>query len=186
MNWKQQPPSEFLQDALQDPCFYEYFVQGANGFITENVFRDFLYIVNALPIVFHSVKFSPIVEKYVNDIIDVSKPGNVITVEECPISVNVKVCLSKNTPIDIKRALVHLSLVKELDRDRDAQIILPLTKYACSWDNTESWSTKMRPISAWKCDISSTFCTCLHIIALWGGPVYHGSKPFSSDCTVSL
>jgi hypothetical protein len=137
MNWKQQPPSEFLQDALQDPCFYEYFVQGANGFITENVFRD-LHIVNALPVVFHSIKFSPIIEKYVNDIIDILKPGSIITVEEHPISVNVKVCLSENTPIDIKKALVHLSLVKELDKDGDAQIILPLTEYSCSWDNTET------------------------------------------------
>jgi hypothetical protein len=29
-------------------------------------------------------------------------------------------------------------LVKELDKDGAAQIILPLTEYSCSWENTET------------------------------------------------
>jgi len=36
-SWKCRPSEEFIADAIEDPCFWEYFVEGMPGFIDENL-----------------------------------------------------------------------------------------------------------------------------------------------------
>jgi hypothetical protein len=53
-DFEQRPPEEHMKDVYKDPCFYEYFVAGAECCLNASVNRD-LGLVNALPFVMHSL-----------------------------------------------------------------------------------------------------------------------------------
>jgi hypothetical protein len=55
--WDQKPPDEFIPNIMvSDPCFWEYFVAGTDGYLTDNLCKS-LKLVNATPIRYHSLSF---------------------------------------------------------------------------------------------------------------------------------
>jgi len=90
--WRQKPPCpQMTKHALEDPCFYEYFVNGADGTFSGTVNKD-LGLVNAAPYRYHSIslKTPAETETFLRDMEGV-EPGTVITLPDTPLSVNVLV-----------------------------------------------------------------------------------------------
>lgn len=127
--WMQEPiVPEHWEEAIGDPCFYEYFVVGADGFLTENIQRD-LRLVNAVAVQYDSIKFEQDDQAYLQARLDTAQPGDVIDMKNRPVSVNVVVQLDpKTTPKHVLTALKEFSLRKS---KRNAKsVILPI--YACT------------------------------------------------------
>lgn len=95
--WIQRPPEHLENQAFSDPCFYEYFVPGANGFITDNISKK-LGLVNAQHIKCHSLTMTTDEEQNsLNYQIQTSNPGDVITLQYQPLSVNVQLDINHFT-----------------------------------------------------------------------------------------
>ena len=83
-------PGEDAPDVFDDPCFYEYFVEGADGFITKKLNSD-LCLVNATPVQYHSLCIE---DK--DDLANIQAtllhaiPGDIITLSVPPVTVNVE------------------------------------------------------------------------------------------------
>jgi hypothetical protein len=83
-------PGEDAPDAFDDPCFYEYFVEGADGFITKNLNSE-LCLVNATPVRYHSLRIED-----PGDLANIqatllhASPGDIITLGVLPVAVNVE------------------------------------------------------------------------------------------------
>ena len=135
--WTQRPPVEFEAAALQDPCFYEYYVQDADGFLNENIMRD-LCLVNAIPIVYHSIKFDPDTERWLRPLIDSAAPGDIITSPVRPICINAKLVMPPNTPCHVMEALRSFSIVPSQGQSRTSSIVIPVTEFPCKWDRTST------------------------------------------------
>ena len=131
-DWTGQPESTCCAAALEDPCFYEYFVEGARGFITKNIMTS-LYIVNGTQIKYHSIKFDPETEEWLNLQIAASPPGSVITAPCSPIAINVEVFLHEDTPQPIVDALKEFSL--EEITDLNSKIIVPIVATGGDWND---------------------------------------------------
>ena len=55
--WDQKPSDEYISDIIDsDPCFWEYFVPGTDGYLTDNLCKP-LKLVNGTPIRYHSLSF---------------------------------------------------------------------------------------------------------------------------------
>ncbi|CAB9503076.1 Inherit from KOG: DNA helicase [Seminavis robusta] len=96
-NWEQKPPPAFQHEAMQDPCFWEYFVENADGFLNESIQRG-LMLVNALPIRYHSIKFDAENETLLRRMLDHSEPGEVIDMPARPLYIIVEVFPPGQTP----------------------------------------------------------------------------------------
>lgn len=129
--WCQKPDPDCVHDAMSDVCFYEYYVEGCDGFITENIFKD-LRVVNGLPVRFHSVKLRPQVEEVLEMQMHHAEPGTVLTLQEPPISINVEVFVDEETPEPIVNALKEFSI--EVVTKNNTNIIIPITPKSCRWD----------------------------------------------------
>jgi hypothetical protein len=83
-------PAEDSPGVFDDPCFYEYFVEGADGFITNKLNSD-LCLVNATPVQYHSLCIED-----QDDLANIkatllhASPGDVITLSVLPVTVNVE------------------------------------------------------------------------------------------------
>ena len=102
---------EFEAEAMEDMAFYEYYVAGADGFLSEAYDRD-LYLVNAVRIKYHSIKFDEPFETSVHEMIHHAKPGDVITVPFHPVAINVEVLIPEEVPANIIGSLKDFSLDK--------------------------------------------------------------------------
>ena len=81
---------ERLEVKAQDPCFYEYFVAGADIFLTTNINNN-LGLANGSPASLHSLTFAT--EDQLHEVetqMSNASPGDVITLDEPPLSVNIK------------------------------------------------------------------------------------------------
>ena len=130
-SWEQKPSGFHLSLAMEDPCFHEYFVAGADAFLTENIQKG-LGLVNARSVVFHSLKFDQLGEEYLKDCLRVSKPGDVITMPQAPLAVNVVLPLPSNLPSTTTSALKQLSLSPHAS----SHVVLPIYQYPCRFDST--------------------------------------------------
>lgn len=107
-------PSQ-LNQIYEDSALYEYFVQGADGFVTDQVQRE-LGVVNASSFRYHSVKFSSGESTYVSSKMSNALPGQVITVAEPPIVVVVEVTHdTKNAPKTTIAGLSDVCITKRKD-----------------------------------------------------------------------
>ena len=61
LGWKNKPNLVHEDDAEEDPVLWEYFVPGAEGYITTNIQTD-KKVVNGSPIIMHSVSLGSSVE----------------------------------------------------------------------------------------------------------------------------
>ena len=124
--WRNRPDPEFLSEALDDPCFYQYYVQGCRGYLTDKVCVA-LYLINGLEIKLHSMTFSDEHGPEMEQIILTAKPGYVYTLPQPPITVNVELLLPSHTPAHILDALAALSLEQlPVGAEGPWRIIVPL------------------------------------------------------------
>jgi hypothetical protein len=136
-DWKQAPEPQFRAEAMQDPCFYEYFVWDCDGFVTECVNRH-LHIVNALPFRYHSIKFDEETEKYLCEMLKTAAPGDVITMPQRPLCINIELYMPHNTPNSIKRALKRLSLHNPTSTAPPSNPVIPIMEQPCTWDSNQT------------------------------------------------
>ena len=88
--WEQKPHPGYLDEVMEDPCFYEWFVEGADGFITDRINKS-LRLVNGTRIRYHS--FVPASAEQTEDILAQmagSPPGSIIHLNEPPYAINVE------------------------------------------------------------------------------------------------
>ena len=134
-NWLSCPDPIHISAALQDPCFYELFVEGADAFVTENILRE-LYIVNGLPVKYHSLTFEPDIQEWLEEHLVNAVPGDVITLPKPPISVNIVVPISDTLPAHIVAAMHEFSLEKT--DSHNLQVVLPIYRGGTSWANSHT------------------------------------------------
>jgi len=100
--WAQQPSALYIDECIaNDPCFYEYYVRGAPCHVTQN-FNKYRQLLNGTSAVFHSLTM-PSDEQ--TQLIDYqcshSNPGEVITLQVPPTSVNIEIISSDAKKIDL-------------------------------------------------------------------------------------
>ena len=137
-SWKCPPNSTGLAEALEDPCLHEYFVAGADAFLTENIQRE-LGLVNALSTNFHSIKFDELGEAFLRECLLSARPGNIITMPRPPEVINMQVFPSPNMKQSTLKALRKLSIAPNRGQRKNPDcIILPIRPYACRADSERS------------------------------------------------
>jgi len=129
-SWEGRPDPVHMDEVYDDPCFYEYFVPGAEGFLTESYNRD-LKLVNAMPVKYRTIKFESNIEKYLAEELKRAKPGDVITVPGPPICINVEIEMPENVPNDIKAKLAEFSVDKK-------KVVVPIQTFSCKWDSAKT------------------------------------------------
>jgi energy-coupling factor transporter ATP-binding protein EcfA2 len=88
--WQQKPDDCHMGEVLKDPCFYEYFVEGAHGFLTDKVNKE-LGLVNAQSVIYHSLGFESDEQKADFETkLSVAQAGDVITLFSLPACINVR------------------------------------------------------------------------------------------------
>ena len=88
--WAGAPPNP-SPEVFKDPCFYEYFVEGADGFISSQICAD-LNLVNAIPVTYSSFTLETNEDhQFLETTLNNSLPGDIITLPNPPASINVKV-----------------------------------------------------------------------------------------------
>lgn len=138
--WKQPPNTDKKRTAaMKDPCFYEYFVAGADGFLTDNI-QKHMKLTNATAVKFHSLKFPKDVEQRLRLIIKHARPGDIITLEEPPAAVNVEIQIDPSaTDNAVRRAYGEFSLdnSRDLSSGRESQTyLIPIYEYSCQPSST--------------------------------------------------
>ncbi len=134
--WKQKPRTSQDEDlAKQDPCFYEYFVQGADGFLTDNIQKS-LKLTNATPIKFHSLKLEKATEARIKRLLAIANPGDVITLSEEPLSVNVEITMNNaTTDGETRKALAACTILRRTSftprQPNHTTYVLPIYPYTC-------------------------------------------------------
>jgi hypothetical protein len=115
---------ERLQMIESDPCFWQYFVAGADAFLTSNVNTN-LGLANGTQVQLHSLTLSS--EEQICEVeaqIKRSLPGSIITLDVAPISVNMK--LDTNLDSTSKRRAQKLVLSR-ISMEED-YIVIPIRK----------------------------------------------------------
>ena len=119
-------PQEQLDVQNSDPCFWQYFVAGADAFLTNNLNTN-LGLANGTPVKLHSLTFSSQdqLDAVLSDIAS-SHPGDVITLDEPPLAVNLLLPStfdSKTTPS--RRRTAQLNILKRHSLSKN-DIVIPL------------------------------------------------------------
>ena len=135
--WEQQPPDAFVNQAMDDPIFWEHFVINACGFLNESIQKEL-----RLPIRYHALKFEKEFAPLLDHMVATTPPGEVIDMPIAPENVIVEVFVPDHTDIEILDALHELSLEKPkrnrhgFIRSHSNRVLLPLRQFSCSWDTT--------------------------------------------------
>ena len=109
-------PTEVEETIQSEACFWEYFISNARGYITQNMNQN--GIVNGTPVTCHSLTFKTTQQQQqVLGLVQQATPGQVITLNEPPLSVNV--ILNKKTNENLSTAWKYGSL----DRSKTTFII---------------------------------------------------------------
>ena len=121
--WEQKPRPEHLEDVIQDPCFYEWFVEGADGFITDRLNKS-VRLVNGTRIRYHSIVPASDAQRTSIAAQQAAKPpGSVIHLDEPPLAVNV-VLVDENEGQNVtRRSKRHW---KQVTLDNKGGIVIPI------------------------------------------------------------
>ena len=145
-SWKGRPSSvENMARAKQNPCFWEVFVPGAGGYITFNI-NIAKKLANGVFIEYDSLSFiNNMVEDDLRVQLEKAKPGEVITLQERPDYVNVKLYADTEQDTQNTRAknalkrkqwkAIYGSMVND-NMDTVVVPISPATGFAMNWKNT--------------------------------------------------
>ena len=84
-------PEDISGAVYEDPCFYEYFVSGAAGFITDRICAE-TNLVNGIPCTYDSfVLENQYDQDLVAHMLSHGSPGDIVTLSEAPLSLNVEI-----------------------------------------------------------------------------------------------
>ena len=137
--WKQRPVDpKHEREALNDPCFYEYFVAGADGFLTDNI-QKHLNLTNATAVKFHSIKVHPRLQKQLLSTLSRANPGDIITLPEPPAAVNVEIEFQQShLKPGALQALRKFSLgvPATTSKPGHSNYVIPLYEYSCKASST--------------------------------------------------
>jgi len=88
-HWAQKLPDEHIESALDNPSFYEYWVVGADAYLNAKLSAE-LGLVNVQgPFQCHSLTLaSQEEEQYLQQAMNYALPGDIITLRDPPLSVN--------------------------------------------------------------------------------------------------
>ena len=127
-SWLNRPPFTQRNSLIDiDPIFYDHFVQGIEGYLTDNI-NISLMIGNGSKVKYHSLSFdSEDKTNIVERLIKKSNPGEIITLDFPPSCVNVELYQDKLKE-DVKRKL-HKVKIQTDDPELEGKIIIPLTPY---------------------------------------------------------
>lgn len=142
VKWRQRPLlGKHRQEALNDPCFYEYFVQGAEAFLTENIQKD-LKMANAAAVVYHSLVLTKTSQVELREKLRSVQPGDVITLSERPVAVNVEIQLDlETTSEEVRKQYRKFQVAKPefTPKKRGHEtFVLPVWEYSCKRDSSET------------------------------------------------
>jgi hypothetical protein len=119
--WDQKPPVQYISKIMySDPCFWEYFVPGSNGYLTDNLCKA-LRLVNGTPIQYHSLSFnSPDKHVQFQNLVANAKVGEVLSLplDLRPEAINVEL-INLSEEDQRKWHQLHLSLLPD-------KIVIPL------------------------------------------------------------
>jgi hypothetical protein len=100
--WDQKPSDKYISDIIDsDPCFWEYFVPGSDGYLTDNLCKP-LKLVNGTHIRYHSLSFdSPEKDVEFQKLVANSQVGQVLSLplhlQPEAINVELIICPKKAT-----------------------------------------------------------------------------------------
>ena len=81
-----------MSEVLEDCCLHEYFIQGADGFFSNNISKK-LSLVNSQRFVYHSINMETKNEEIeLKERLSRATPGSVITLLNPPLTINVALC----------------------------------------------------------------------------------------------
>lgn len=129
-DWQQQPADAYLNQAMEDPIFWEYFVPDAPGFLNAPVQRS-MSLVNALSMKCHSIKFDHDHQPLFEHMIATEDTGAVIDMPVPPLFVLVVVFPPDDLDNDILSALKKVSLPYH---DESGGLLIPIGPKAGQWD----------------------------------------------------
>ena len=118
--WKAKPLGIYEELCQEDPCFYEYMVAGADGYIVDNQINVDLGLVNALPIKYHSLVLDDSEKGIVDELLASAEPGDMMTLGSTPLAINIVVD-GDLLPEEKKKKLIHFSI-----SDADDEIVIPI------------------------------------------------------------
>jgi len=115
--WAQQPPASKIDQCIaNDPCFYEYYVQGGPCHVTQN-FNKYRLLLNGTPARFHSITLdSNELTEHINYQYQHALPGEILTLENPPTSINIQLHASNNETLQLWK---NFTLVPD-------QIVIPI------------------------------------------------------------
>ena len=132
--WEQKPSDLLHQDlCLRDNAFFEYFVAGIDGYVTDNVTKQGR-IINGSRVRYHSLTLDPEEERTHQTKCANATPGQVITLDTPPLSINVvlvdeeegkRVAVWKNITLVQGRAVVPLIARRTTRRSDKSYIAIP-------------------------------------------------------------
>ena len=129
--WQQAPPPHLEHEAYSNPCFYEYFVEGADGFLTQTVSKQ-LGLVNGQSFKCHSLTLEHDDQQAdLNARIQSASPGDVITLPQEPMSINIELN-SENFTMEQLKTLHYFRL-----NDQQNTTSVPVQQPSSS-DSTQS------------------------------------------------
>ena len=130
--WEGKPQAEdHIEEAEEDDAFFEWFVQGINGYISDNISKRGK-LINGTFVKYHSLCLSDVDQMAFHHRLSNAVPGDVITLEHPPLSINVSI-IGEETSKQKIEAWEDLSLVP-------GEVVLPLIAKRCA----KSWK-EIRP-----------------------------------------
>ena len=89
--WEGKPQAEdHIEEAEEDDAFHEWFVQGINGYISDNISKH-AKLINGTFVKYHSLCLSDVDQMAFHNRLSNAVPGDVITLEHPPLSINVSI-----------------------------------------------------------------------------------------------
>ena len=141
--WKNKPQLDHYYDALQDPCFWEYFVVGCPGHITKNINKS-LHLINGQKMTYHSIVMPEEHHAWLQDQIANADPNQPIDLPVPPVAINIKINLTDSMTLEMKQALVAHSIFGSI---ASGSVVIPITPVRESWPvEREGQSVKRTPV----------------------------------------
>lgn len=141
--WENKPSKEHYHEAMQDPCFYEYFVPGCDGFVTNNISKA-LHIVNGKKVRYHSLRMDPEWQEWLDKKIREARPGTLITLPQEPVAVNVEIDTDPSMSPEAIQILQDVSIAGDV---REGSVVIPITsQYREEWPSDNDKKPKRMPV----------------------------------------
>ena len=131
-SWEQKPQCEdALDQVMEDPAFYEYFVAGAFGYCRDNICKN-KDLVNGTKIQYVSLTLSAQDQERIELQLVNAQPGTVFDLLDLPISVNVRLIKLQNTtttqwqPFSLQQNDVVIPIVAKRCKRRNENKPIPI------------------------------------------------------------